>query len=526
MRNLLLVITLALLLRFYNLGIVPPSINWDEASNGYNAYSILKTGRDEYGASFPLYNRSFDDYKPPLYMYLNMLTVGIFDLNEFSVRLPSAALGLLLPLLVYFLLLRLFNLKIAILAAFFAAIAPWTVHFSRVGFESNVGLIISLMGFTALVWSLPKEGNVSKKNIVLLIVSAAFVGITFYTYHAARLFTPILGLIFLILFRAELLRFPKFLLFIFLAIPLIIITPFFLTAPSEAIAQRYKVVTLGAQKESTDDYVKFVGQDEDTILSHILHDRKVLLSRIYLSNYLSHFNPEFIYISGDRNLRHHIEGFGLFPLFLLPAFLIGLYSASKGMNKHFLFITLWFISAPIPAIPADAAPHAVRSVFLTVPIFVFTALGIQHVKEIFRYKKMLITFFSLMLLFYFFSYLHNYYFHYSRDKAEFWMYGFKDLVAEINDLQDYPVINVDSSIEQGYVFWLFFNKYDPNQYQQNLHKPNIGNISFNDNKVEEGEVFASLADHFTPDLVLLDTIYYPNGKEAIKIGRKKYSWEK
>ena len=34
------------------------------------AYSILKTGRDEYGSPFPLLFRSFDDYKAPIPVYL------------------------------------------------------------------------------------------------------------------------------------------------------------------------------------------------------------------------------------------------------------------------------------------------------------------------------------------------------------------------------------------------------------------------------------------------------------------------
>ena len=97
------IIVLAFILRFYKLGEVPLSLNWDEVSNAYNAYSILKTGRDEYGNFLPLTNRSFDDYKPPLYMYLNTLTVGTLGLNALAARLPSAFFGLLSVPLVYFL---------------------------------------------------------------------------------------------------------------------------------------------------------------------------------------------------------------------------------------------------------------------------------------------------------------------------------------------------------------------------------------------------------------------------------------
>src|SRR5437773_2571614 len=102
------IILLAILLRFYQLGNNPPSIDWDEASTGYNAYSILKTGKDEYGNFLPLSFRSFDDYKPPVYIYLTVPSVAVFGLTEFAVRLPAAIIGVLAVLVIYFLCLEIF----------------------------------------------------------------------------------------------------------------------------------------------------------------------------------------------------------------------------------------------------------------------------------------------------------------------------------------------------------------------------------------------------------------------------------
>src|SRR3989344_1420628 len=95
------IILLATLLRFYQLGINPPSLDWDEASIGYNAYSILKTGADEYGNRLPLSFRSFDDYKPPVYIYLTVISVALFGLTEFAARFPTAVIGVLAVIVVY-----------------------------------------------------------------------------------------------------------------------------------------------------------------------------------------------------------------------------------------------------------------------------------------------------------------------------------------------------------------------------------------------------------------------------------------
>ena len=136
----LIIFILALFLRFYKLGIIPSGLDWDEVSNAYNAYSILKTGHDEYNNFLPLYNRSFDDYKPPLYMYLEVPSVAIFGLTPFAARVPSALLGSLSTIVIYLLIKRLFNKEnLALVAMALAAISPWQLQFSRVGFEANIG---------------------------------------------------------------------------------------------------------------------------------------------------------------------------------------------------------------------------------------------------------------------------------------------------------------------------------------------------------------------------------------------------
>src|SRR3989344_1238336 len=98
---LFLILTFASILRLWNLGGNPPHLTPDEAAVGYNAYSILKTGRDEYGEFLPIIFKSFGDYKPGLYVYLTVPSVAILGLNEFAARLPSAFFGIISVFLIY-----------------------------------------------------------------------------------------------------------------------------------------------------------------------------------------------------------------------------------------------------------------------------------------------------------------------------------------------------------------------------------------------------------------------------------------
>src|SRR3990172_5398650 len=99
---LIAIVLLAAVLRFWQLGSYP-AFNADEAAVGYNAYSLIQTGKDEHGNTWPVHFQSFNDYKPGLYFYLVLPFVKILGLNEWAVRIPGATLGVLTVLVVYYL---------------------------------------------------------------------------------------------------------------------------------------------------------------------------------------------------------------------------------------------------------------------------------------------------------------------------------------------------------------------------------------------------------------------------------------
>ena len=141
------ILTLAFVIRFFGIEKSPPSLNWDEAALGYNAYSILKTGRDEFGHFLPLSLRSFDDYKGAVYSYSAIPFIKLFGLNTVSVRLPSIISGVIITFLAYLYAIMFFkNHKVALISSFLVAVEPWSLHFSRAAFEANLALAIFLTG--------------------------------------------------------------------------------------------------------------------------------------------------------------------------------------------------------------------------------------------------------------------------------------------------------------------------------------------------------------------------------------------
>ena len=99
---LVLIVLLSSVFRLYQLGKTPNALEWDEVALGYDAYSILKTGRDQFGKFMPVTFRSLDDYKPPIYEYATVPSVAIFGLTPFAVRLPSALSGIGMVFVLFF----------------------------------------------------------------------------------------------------------------------------------------------------------------------------------------------------------------------------------------------------------------------------------------------------------------------------------------------------------------------------------------------------------------------------------------
>ncbi len=521
----ILILVLAFFLRFYQLGLVPASLNWDENSNAYNAYSILKTGKDEYGNFLPLTNRSFDDYKPPLYMYLNIPTVSIFGLTPQAARLPSAFFGFLTVVLIYFLTKFIFrNQKqvntefVAQMSMLLLAISPWHVHFSRIGFEANVGLFSAVAAITTFLYGL--------KNIKVFILSAIIFGIAAYSYHSVRIYLPLLLLAAVLFYRNDLKVLSKKILIIWVLIVTLLVVPLFIFTPFISITQRYTTATSELRREEAEKSINYMEQDKTANFpfENIIHNRRVFTSLTVLDNYLWHFDFNFLFTKGDDNLRHHIQGQGMFYLWQLPFVVFGIYQLIKKRTRESLFIFAWLLIAPLAAAPARPSPHAVRSLAMVIPLTIIIAYSISALVN----KKTLVSKVILALtlvigIFSFISYEHDYFVHYPLENSSSWQYGYSIAAAETEKLKDqYEKIRVDGKLEQAYAFWLFTSRYDPAAYQKNGSREGFGKYIFNSGApTNPKELFVTVAENFPPNFEIIKVIKYPNGQDNIVIGHPR-----
>ncbi len=513
-----LIIVLAFILRFYKLGEIPLSLNWDEVSNAYNAYSILNTGRDEYGSFLPLANRSFDDYKPPLYMYLDTITVGIFSLSPFAARLPSAFFGFLSVPLIYFLTKLIFEKSekkelIALISMFLFSTFPWHLQFSRVGLEANIGLFASLAFVVFFLYGL-------KKHIYLLLASIAF-GVVLYSYHAQRIFMPLFLIILVYLFRQEIVQIPKKYTLTFIILSIAATMSLLIFLPQKAIFSRLESSSTISEENQKKEFPNLEPRSTD----NFVNNKYINTGSRYIENYLSNFSPNFLFIRGDNNLRHHLENNGMLPLFYLPILLIGLYFVLKTIDKRKSLLMIWLAIAAIPAVPVFPAPHAIRSGLLMIPMVLISAFGFCTISlRDFRAKIVALSI-GAWLTISFVIYLHNYYTHYAVHSAKYWQYGYKEAAIESEKIKNnFEKVSVSEEFEQAHVFWLFYTRYDPASFQKYGNRGQFDKFYFGQKKSDvelsknDAELFVSYADAFPKNFKVLKTINYPDGQEAIKIG--------
>lgn len=526
---LLLIILLAALLRFYKIDKIPPSLTWDEVSLGYNAYSIGQTLRDEHGRWLPYdYFAAFGDYKPPLYIYADVLPVKIFGLNEFSVRFPSALAGILAVLVTYFLVLEMFSSRsLALLASFLLAISPWHTQLSRAAFEANLATFFVILGVFLLFKGL-------KKPSYLLLAAVSLVA-SAYTFNSARIVAPFLLAGFLIIYWSKIWPVKKWI-FLMGAVGIILTAPLLPHLFSKEGRLRFREVNIFTDLNTVKKANERMVVDQNAWWANIIHNRRVSFTLLYLQHYFDHFNPDFLFIKGDGNPKFSLQDIGELYLWEFPFLFAGLYFLLKQKNRAAVFVIFWLLAAIFPAATARETPHALR-IEDSLPTWqIIVAFGVLGVGTNIKSKnnllgKLFTLVLSLVIFLNFYYYLHNYYNHYPREFSSEWQYGYKEAISYVSEIEkSYDQVVVTEALGRPYAYFLFYKKYSPEKYWQNsqiekdywgfYHVSSFDKYYFGGHDLsQKGKrvLYISSQSDVSRDVKILKTVRLLNGKPTLVI---------
>ena len=467
---LLFIVIIASFLRFYQLGVNPPSLTWDEASWGYNAYSLGINGKDEFGRFLPLnYLESFGDFKPPMYAYLDIIPVKVFGLNEFATRFPSALFGVFTVILTYFLVKRIFwksknSNNYAIFSSFFLAISPWHILLSRAAFEANIATFLIILG----IWGF--LAGIQDKKWYLIISSISF-ALSMYTFNTPRIVSPLLVIFLAIVFRKKILEFKKEFI-IALIVGFIVFLPTFKFLFTPQAGLRFKEVNIfsdiGVVKTSNQE----IANDNGFIVSKIIHNRRILYSLEYVKHYFDNLSPSFLFIKGDGNPKFSSQDVGQMYIWDIIFFVGGILLIFKKREENWWIIPLWLIVGIIPAATARETPHALR-IETTLPTFqILVSYGFVNLILNSKYylgksKYAIFSIIFLLLFLNFFYFYHNYFAHYSSQYSGEWQYGYKDSINYVKSVEkNYDYVQVADALGRPYIYYLFYLKTNPEFFRE------------------------------------------------------------
>lgn len=589
---LIIVLLVASALRLYKLGTVPPHLTPDEASLGYNAYSILKTGRDEYGQLLPIIFKSFGDWKPGLYIYLTVPFVAIFGLNEWAVRLPSAITGVVVVWLLYKIVPLLFKTKktqlrttnyqlLALISAFLLAINPWHIHFSRGAWEVNVALTLTLAGIYFFLKAINSHSEFAPESIrgdpstspgvvshlvslrmtrvrlmtgrlfskrINIIWSTFFFSLTLVTYQGAKMSTIIVVVLLILIYRNDLnrvLQASTRKVIVAVIVGVIIVLPV-ITSAFQGKTGRLEVFSIFSYKrpaEYVEKLVKQGNEERGSFSYYLFHSEGVNFARGVLGRWFNHFSSRFLFFEGDwQNLRHSAPNHGMLLLVDLILIPLGIFFFIRNrLSRGGLFVLLWLILAPLPAVLTRDQVQAVRAYNMLIPLILVSAYGATYFfGRLGKFGRLgLIGICALSLAFF----LDAHFVHLSVHNAKHWYYGYEQVIQNIADIQNnHDTIVFQQSYDQPYIYYLFYTRYEPKKYQSFSYLTkgategdvgyveHINNVWFtpiNWSWIKSQEKILVIGDpveipqeHHLDGFRLVEEIIYPDGRTIFKIVEK------
>ncbi|HKB88322.1 MAG TPA: glycosyltransferase family 39 protein [Patescibacteria group bacterium] len=458
---LIAIILLASILRLYRLSVNPPSLFGDELDLGYQAYSILHTGRDYMGNFMPVHFHSLAEWRTPLYLYSAVPTVAIFGITPLGVRLPAAIFGTLIVYAMYLLVNQLTkNKNLSLVSAFLLAVSPWLIQYSRAGFEVTEMLFLLILGLYLFIKSL----DTSKR----LWLSVALLVLMPWVYSTAKLFTPLLLIFLFVLYRKKILRMAKRELVFVLIAGLIIGVPIATSTVFGGGTQRINDISVfnDSKMEQT------VGEGRKIDNNKFIYNKYTYWGSEILNNYFGSFSTDFLFLKGDANLRQSIGTGELYLIEIVPLLLgLAFFFFEKNINtKTKLLMSFWLLVGAFPsALTIGGGTHATRLILILPVLIFFISFGWLSIYKIIsqKYKTFFIVVASSLYILSMVFYFHEYYLVYPINSEHWWHYGWGQAISEVKSIDSsYDRVIISMSGEPAWIFFAGHYEYNPTIWQK------------------------------------------------------------
>lgn len=443
---LIIILVIGMLIRIVGIGDMPNALNCDEASSGYEAFSILNYGIDRNGNKLPAFLVSWGGGQNVLLSYFMIPFIKVLGLSALSIRLPMAILGGISLIILYLLLKKIANKKVAVIGLLFFAICPWHIMKSRWGLESNLFPDLILI-FTYLLVK-----GLEDKNKILYYLAFVIAGISAYAYGTSYYFLPVF------------------------LIPLMIIL-----IKKEKITLKQAIISIGIVGIVSLPVILYVVIN--TLGWEQINLPFVTVPKLEVNRYkvlTSIFSTEFFRMSAINAIKgmgvlvlqndglpwNQLNYFGTTYLFSIVFTIMGIVNCFKKEKKleikyNYLF-NVWFIVSIILMIICE--PNINRINIIMIPVIYYTIVGLCIAIE--KSKKLAIA----ILILYLASFGIFTVKYFQEDCNEYGTFEghLKEVIEYVDDIEN-KEIHITNKIQSNYIHVLFYTQYNTKDFVESVH---------------------------------------------------------
>lgn len=436
-----LILFIGCFFRLYEIEKYPAGLNQDEASSGYEAFSLLNYGIDRNGFSYPVHFVSWGSGQNVLYSYLIMPLINIFDNVIISIRLPMALIGCFTLLMSYKFIKDNYYNKYGLTALFILAIIPWHIMKSRWGLESNLFPDIFLYGLISLFYGLKNN------KIKYFIISSILFGISTYSYGTSYLFIPVfLLLLYIILLIQKKVSIKHIILYFsitgIIALPMIIfvIINYF-------NLKTIKILNITIPKLDYNRFTSVTSVNGNFIANSFNN----LISSLKL-----------IIFQNDKEVLNCTKEYGIYYKISLPFIIYGFIYSIKNLKNNYLNLLnlVWFITSIITSMMVEPNINRINCIWFS--LIIYLIIGIVNISKHNKlfFKTITITY---LVLFVFFV---TYYFNGYQSTLKVLPKSLNKAIEYTSD-KKYNKLYITNKVRQTYIYYLLYNKINPNFYVNN-----------------------------------------------------------
>jgi len=436
---------LGCLVRIVGIQALPQGLNCDEASAGYEAFSLLTYGIDRNGNSFPVFLEAWGSGQNALYAYLMIPFVKAFGLNLLSTRLPMALLSCLSLFVWYKMLLQIKGKKFAAIGLTFLAICPWHIMKSRWGLESNVfpDLVLWSVYFVMQFLLTQKPSR--------LYIAMGILALTAYAYGTAYLFLPIFCVIlFVYLLVTKKIQFRQaFISFVIVAmidLPILgylIINTFDLEQVSLGVITIPKLPVNRYEEQTS----LFEGNVLLNVWQNFCHSVKLLV------------------LQDDGLAWNQVSGYGMYYIVSVPFLIVGLvfcFTKNQLKNEFDTIINIWFATAFLLLFALkEANINRINVLIFPLIYYIVTGLHVVLLKKNRILACVICLIYVLSFSGFLFAYCHA-------EPENYWTFtdDVEDVIQYVNSLE--KEIYFEYAFKEPYIYVLYYAQYDTKKFVETV----------------------------------------------------------